>query len=445
MATIVLRSIKGSPLTNDEVDANFINLNVELGAKLPSSTYTAADILTKIKTVDGTGSGLDADSLRGKKQYDTLPGTFSVSSVSRSTNTSTINTALPHEFLNGDTVNVYGALPISFNGTYVISSVPTTTSFTYVQNGKPDVSTASQTLAKCYKEITEATIPERDSSGIMHSPIIVAKTVYSNVTGNLTGDVTGNVSGTASNVSGVVGITNGGTGGTTQAEARTALGLGSLATQNANAVAITGGTITGLTNALAIADGGTGANNASTARTNLGLGNVTNESKATMFTNPSFTGTTTANIVTANTANIPTVNATTVSTGSVSASGTVSAASLSATGNVSASEVVNDKIGNVRKIPSNIQSSPYTLLTSDIGKSIIASDEVIVPNSTFSSGDVVTIFNNTTSNITITCNISLAYVSGTTTDRDSVALRGYGLATVFFVSPTVCVISGSVV
>jgi hypothetical protein len=65
MAAIVLRNVKGSPLTNQEVDDNFNNINVEVGTKLTASNYTAADVLTKIKTVDGSGSGLDADTLDG--------------------------------------------------------------------------------------------------------------------------------------------------------------------------------------------------------------------------------------------------------------------------------------------------------------------------------------------------------------------------------------------
>ncbi len=51
---------------------------------------------------------------------------------------------------------------------------------------------------------------------------------------------------------------------------RATLGLGSIATQDSTAIAITGGSITDITD-LAIADGGTGAGNATNARSNLGL------------------------------------------------------------------------------------------------------------------------------------------------------------------------------
>ncbi len=52
-------------------------------------------------------------------------------------------------------------------------------------------------------------------------------------------------------------IAQGGTSANTAANARTALGFGSIATQNSNAVSITGGSITGITD-LVVADGGTG-------------------------------------------------------------------------------------------------------------------------------------------------------------------------------------------
>ena len=74
-------------------------------------------------------------------------------------------------------------------------------------------------------------------------------------------------------VTGVLPIANGGTNATTASDARSNLGLGSIATQASSSVSITGGTITGITD-LAVADGGTGASNATDARSNLGLGSA---------------------------------------------------------------------------------------------------------------------------------------------------------------------------
>jgi len=64
-ASLTLRSTKGSPLTNAEVDANFTALNTAVATGQTSASYTAADVLAKLITVDGSGSGLDADLLDG--------------------------------------------------------------------------------------------------------------------------------------------------------------------------------------------------------------------------------------------------------------------------------------------------------------------------------------------------------------------------------------------
>ena len=76
-------------------------------------------------------------------------------------------------------------------------------------------------------------------------------------------------------------IAQGGTGSTSAANARTALGLGTIATQNSASVAITGGSIAGITD-LAIADGGTGASTAANARTNLGLGTIATQAASSV-------------------------------------------------------------------------------------------------------------------------------------------------------------------
>ena len=92
------------------------------------------------------------------------------------------------------------------------------------------------------------------------------------------------------------------------------------------------------------------------------------------------------------------------------------------------------------------KTSSYTLATSDTGKyvQVGTGGSITIPDATFSEGDVVNIFNNTTGDITITCSITTAYISGTDTDVSSVTLATRGLCTIFFISGTVCVIAGAV-
>lgn len=134
--------------------------------------------------------------------------------------------------------------------------------------------TATQTLEN--KTLTTPTI----NGGTINTATLATPTITTPaITGGtisgsaISGGTISSAAITGGSVSGItdLAVADGGTGASTAANARTNLGLGTIATQNSSSVTITGGSITGITD-LPVADGGTGASTAANARTNLGLG-----------------------------------------------------------------------------------------------------------------------------------------------------------------------------
>lgn len=97
--------------------------------------------------------------------------------------------------------------------------------------------------------------------------------------------------------------------------------------------------------------------------------------------------------------------------------------------------------------PVGAKTASYTLALGDIGKyvEVGTGGSIVIPDAVFSNGDAISIFNNTSSSITITCNITTAYISGNNTDVPSTTLATRGIATILFLSGTVCVIAGNTV
>jgi hypothetical protein len=117
-------------------------------------------------------------------------------------------------------------------------------------------------------------------------------------------------------------------------------------------------------------------------------------------------------------------------------------------GVVTTAATYSDGGGKLRAIPQSgsAKTASYTLAIGDVGKFIEvgASGSITIPDATFAAGDVISIFNNTSGDITITCTITTAYIAGADSDEATVDLATRGICTILFISGTVCVISGNV-
>jgi hypothetical protein len=117
-------------------------------------------------------------------------------------------------------------------------------------------------------------------------------------------------------------------------------------------------------------------------------------------------------------------------------------------GTLSACTVDGTNLVGYRAIPQSgsAKTTSYTLAVGDIGEFIEvgASGAIVVPNATFAAGDAVSIFNNTSGSITMTMSITTAYIGGTDADKATISLATRGVATVLFISGTVCVVNGNV-
>lgn len=191
--TLYLRQTKGIPLSNDEVDQNFTFLNNQVNLKVNSADYTAADVLTKLKTVDGTGSGLDADLLDGLNTSSTLPVSVNKSSiVSRNTDGDfSAGTITAFQFNGPLTGDVTGNLTGNISGT--ASGLSDTL---LISSGGTGATTAAQARANL---------------GL----------------GTISTQASNNVSITGGSISGItdLAIVDGGTGASTAIQARANLGL----------------------------------------------------------------------------------------------------------------------------------------------------------------------------------------------------------------------------
>lgn len=134
----------------------------------------------------------------------------------------------------------------------------------------------------------------------------------------------------------------------------------------------------------------------------------------------------------------------TVSGGNVDITGTITS-----TGDIDSSNgsVIDSLNQSVRDIPQNATATgAYSLVASDAGKHVVVDNNVTIPVSpaVLTTGEVVTVFNNTNSNISIIHTGTTTYLAGTSgTQTSPRTLKARGIATILCVGTDTYVIGGA--
>jgi hypothetical protein len=237
--------------------------------------------------------------------------------------------------------------------------------------------------------------------------------------------------------------------------------------QNSVVIVDDAGTITGVDSLAAVTVSATSANvgaaaittltatGASVASANVGTAVITTGTVTNLTSTSASIASMNAGVALLTTATVTTLTATGASIASANAGnlqvtgasiGSANIGPLIAT-NVSVTSI-NDQYGYIRDVPQSgsDKTAAYTLSAGDTGRfiGVGTSGSIVIPNAVMATGDVVTLYNATTGNITVECSISIAYIAGTNTDKASVTLATRGVATVLFLDSDNCVITGNV-
>ena len=128
----------------------------------------------------------------------------------------------------------------------------------------------------------------------------------------------------------------------------------------------------------------------------------------------------------------------------INSSGNVGINTASPTATLDVEGTISDSIGPLRRLGTNTQSGDYTLVVGDAGKVIIRTGgNVTVPNGVFSAGDMVSIVNNASSDMTVTQGSSLTLYNTADSSSGSVTQADRSTSTVLFVSSSIAYISGT--